>query len=538
MSGKGSGGGTAFEDMSHEQMLAWLDQADPGMVQAAADRLTAAAKEIRKIAEELKVRPQWVEWKGEGAHAFRTWSADLANSTLRLGDFSEGAGKWLSEASGAIAHAQASIPRDTKGAQANPDAANAAHNDPDTGAVSTKPDSEPAALAAHKEKVRLEAAAQMRKLGQTYEWSATQMNRLERPKFPPPPTALVPGGTRSIDGSEAKARPGGIAPGAASSPDGAGVVHVAQGRDSSTGTTAAGGDVRKSPVVASPAHVVPVEAEQPTRMGIDSVASLPQAPHTPSTMGGLPGPSHADAGATPATPTTGMLPSPIAGGPKVTPGPLSPRMPSGRLGPSVPSEPPGLRQTPIGGRTPAMPELGGRTSALPEQGATPSTPGRMQSGSRGVIGGRPVPSPAGNSSGAIPRGTVVGAEEPTARGPVGIAAGARSSGQVAGRQATGPGSRLPVRNSGVIGDNTKQPGRTGARSSSAVGGAVERGGISGGKPTAARGAGARSGGTRQAPQAASTRREDTRRSGRNNRTEDEDEVRRQQDRRYVPPVVD
>lgn len=110
---RGPGGGTSFEGMSHEQMLAWLDRADAGQVQAAAGRLTAAAKAIREIAEELKVRPQWVAWKGEGANAFRTWSADLANSTLRLGNFSEDAAKWLTEASGAIAQAQASIPRET-----------------------------------------------------------------------------------------------------------------------------------------------------------------------------------------------------------------------------------------------------------------------------------------------------------------------------------------------------------------------------------------------------------------------------------------
>ena len=60
------GGGTPFEGMSHEAMLAWLDQANSGTVQGAADRLAAAAKEIRKIAEDLKVRPQWVEWKGGG----------------------------------------------------------------------------------------------------------------------------------------------------------------------------------------------------------------------------------------------------------------------------------------------------------------------------------------------------------------------------------------------------------------------------------------------------------------------------------------
>ncbi|MEU1487069.1 translation initiation factor IF-2, partial [Streptomyces sp. NPDC005752] len=60
--------------MTHETMLAWLDMANSGAIQGASDRLISAAKEIREIAEELKVRPQTVEWKGEGATAFRTWS--------------------------------------------------------------------------------------------------------------------------------------------------------------------------------------------------------------------------------------------------------------------------------------------------------------------------------------------------------------------------------------------------------------------------------------------------------------------------------
>lgn len=192
MSGEGAGGATSFEDMSHEQMLAWLDQANAGTVQAAAARLTAAAKEIRKIAEELKVRPQYVEWKGEGADAFRTWTGDLANATLRLGDFGEDSATWLGHASDAIAQAQVSIPRDKAGAQANLDAATAAHNDPDAATVSHKSTTELAALAADKEKVRQEAAAQMTKLGQAYRLSATQLDGLERPRFPPPPKVIQP----------------------------------------------------------------------------------------------------------------------------------------------------------------------------------------------------------------------------------------------------------------------------------------------------------------------------------------------------------
>lgn len=142
--------GGIFDGMSHERMLQWLDQANSGTVQSAADRLATVAEEIHKIADELKIRPQWVEWKGEGADAFRAWTADLANSTLRLGDFSESSAKWLAQASDAIARAQAAIPRTAEGAQANLDAATMAHNDPDADTISAKSAAELAALAVNR----------------------------------------------------------------------------------------------------------------------------------------------------------------------------------------------------------------------------------------------------------------------------------------------------------------------------------------------------------------------------------------------------
>jgi hypothetical protein len=73
-----------FANMSHEEMLAALDQASPGAVQAGAERLLAAAKAVGKAAAELKTRPQYVEWKGDGADSFRAWGGDLANATLRI----------------------------------------------------------------------------------------------------------------------------------------------------------------------------------------------------------------------------------------------------------------------------------------------------------------------------------------------------------------------------------------------------------------------------------------------------------------------
>ncbi|OLZ60742.1 hypothetical protein AV521_44820 [Streptomyces sp. IMTB 2501] len=496
MPGKGSGGGTSFEDMSHEQMLAWLDQADAGTVQAAADRLAAAAQEIRNIAEELKVRPQWVDWKGEGAHAFRTWSADLANSTLRLGDFSEGAGKWLREASGAIAQAQASIPREAEGAQANLDAANAAHNAPDAAAVSAKAKSELAALAAHKERVRLEAAAQMRKLGQTYEWSATQMNGLERPKFPPPPKAIVPPSGSLTFGRDSSvvgpARSGvGHAPAVTGVPSHA----VAQGPVTHSSSGSVSQPTTSPDHVGLSQHPPAGKAEPPSRMGIDSVGTLPHAPHTAastptSTPSSLPGAGRADGpgpaqpaiippafGSTTRTPEWQAEPvRPVTG--SVTPGrdvtgPLQRGgMPAQRVGmPAGPAEP-GRRTIP--GRPPLV---------QGEEVPTPNS-GRMASGGgNGIVGGRPTTPSTGRPTGAIPRGTVVGTEGPTARGPVGrpTTGAGRPVPQPVGRATGVPDGRTTSPYGRVVGDSTQESSR-GSLSS----GAPVRGGISGGAPTSKR----------------------------------------------------
>ncbi|TXS35455.1 hypothetical protein EAO75_44460 [Streptomyces sp. uw30] len=78
-----------------------------------------------------------------------------------------------------MAQAQAPIPRDVGSAQANLDAARASRNDPDAGAVAAKSESQLAAPAGYKERVRQQVAAQMGKLGQTYAWSATQVDALE-----------------------------------------------------------------------------------------------------------------------------------------------------------------------------------------------------------------------------------------------------------------------------------------------------------------------------------------------------------------------
>ncbi|MFF6993826.1 translation initiation factor IF-2 [Streptomyces sp. NPDC008313] len=505
MPGKGSDG-TSFEDMSHEQMLAWLDRANAGTVQAAADRLVAAAKEIRKIAEELKVRPQWVEWKGEGADAFRTWTGDLANATLRLGDFSEDSATWLSRASDAIVTAQASIPRDKPGAQANLDAATEAHNDPDAATVAHKSTTELAALAADKEKVRQEAAAQMTKLGQSYDLSATQLDNLERPKFPPPPKAIAPpeanrrgdrsdAGRQSDTGQVAAAttRPDSVALGSGEASEASRGVH--------SGVTSRGESLAEIPVAA--------DSLPPTHMDIDSTPVLPQATHPAE-------------GAQSNLPDTGQT--------------------HGRVSPAVGEVPPafgGSTRLPAGPAGPGRATATGRSPLLPGQGGAGANLGRGP-GSTGVVGGRPGVGPVGRPLGAIPRGTVVGAEGTTTRNPVGRAGGPGPVGQTLGRQTQAPGRRVP--NGGALGGKSQQQRPVVGRPSAPVGSGSDgkpagaRGGISGGTPNSTLSGQRNSTGARPAQPKSPPRTEGRREQPR--RRDGDGQARQKDGRHVVPPVID
>ncbi|AYG81421.1 hypothetical protein DWB77_03567 [Streptomyces hundungensis] len=494
------GASTPFEGMSHEAMLAWLDQANSGTVQGAADRLAAAAKEIRKIAEDLKVRPQWVEWKGAGADAFRTWSADLANATLRLGDFSEGSSKWLGHASNAIASAQASIPRDQPAAQANLTAAKAAHNDPDAAQIARKSASELAALEADKEKVRQEAVAQMRKLGQAYEQSATQMNVLERPKFPPPPTAIAPEYDRSRDRNGMDVGSG------RAGQDTASPAHVTPARaareqmpDSDASRQA------RQPGLGVPEPQALIDAQRPVRTDIDSVTSFPGAVQTPGPGGNATGP--ATSGEKPAV---SLYPPAFRGGLSASPVPVDPEPPTA-----------GQRSPWMSGESPS-----GRTSV------------RMPANSPGITGGRPMPAPQSRSGGQIPKGTVVGAGDTQTHGATRPITGAGPVGQVAGRPGAMPKQGpMPLR-SGVSGGSAQQAGRAAGPRSVSAGANGERGGISGGRPIAGNAVGGAAGVGR--PPRDSQKGRSQREAGgsaRGNLVED-DETWLRDDPRVVPPVID
>lgn len=357
----GSGSGTSFENMSHERMLEWLDQANSGAVQGAADKLRHASEEIRKIAEDLKIRPQWVEWKGAGADAFRTWSADLANATLRLGAYSEGASKWLTEASGAIATTQASIPRTESGDKARVEEAQTVSKD--SGASAADKESAAALLSA-KERDRQEAAAQMRRLAQTYSFSSSQMAALEKPVFPPPPDSIVPEREGGISDSEGWASPGSGPGGAGDGVGYAAPTHASSAEVSDLGTS---GAVDRATVHMSAHSGTPVDME------IDGLATLPQSPSTP--VGAPTGP-----------PLTGKPDGSSPPGPSVMP-PVF-----GGNSTLTPNQQGAGRYRGTGVRPPSLPGpngLGtGQTSRMPRDS--------------GISGGRPVAQTGGRPTGGLP----------------------------------------------------------------------------------------------------------------------------------------
>jgi uncharacterized protein YukE len=481
-------GSTSFEDMSHEQMLAWLDQANSGTVRSAADRLTAAAKEIRKIGEELKVRPQHVDWKGEGADVFRTWAGDLANSTLRLGDFSDDAAKWLGQASNAIAHAQASIPRDPKTARADLNAATPVHNAPDATPATTKSATELAAFAAAKEKIRREAASQMLKLGQSYRLSATQLEGLERPVFPPPPKAVQPPDARGRGSQSGIARPdgGGSRILVRSDPVSGSPVQEPAGHFGAAEFQ--GPKPTSHDGVVSGHTLSATTVDPPVRMGVDSLSAPPQVPSTAAGSGdGVSGIGQPPSTVT--TPPGGAMP--VFRGDTHTGTAMPGRTVAGG-GASGSARPEGTVAKHAG---PARSTSAGRSAAAPGQGTAVPSPGRTDGRSgNGVVGGRPTTPSTGRSAGAIPRGTVVGAENAAARGPVGsTAAGVRGAGVAGNGGAPSVGGRAVSPRGGVVGGTPQQPGRVssspcgvgGTGGSVGAGGAV-RDGVSGGTPSTGR----------------------------------------------------
>ncbi|WP_371678333.1 WXG100 family type VII secretion target [Streptomyces sp. NBC_01276] len=471
---------TDFEGYTHEQLLAMIASLDSETVVARATQLSGAAVVIKDIGESLR-KHQVKGWEGEAADAFQTWVTGAGNATLRLADYSEEGSKWLTHAAQTMVEVKANTPKYDTSAAANLASAHEFHNDPDAQQMGRT---------AHAKLTgdRHEAIQQLTKLAQSYDTSATQMNKAEIPTFPPPPKRFEPTGYNDL---EHVSRSGSVDSGSGtgggsylqSSSKGGGSVHGTAGvlDRPSLGSTLQ--------PTAGPMPT-PVLPDRGADVGLDHVAILPDKTLTPVT--GLPG------GGGPALPGGG--------------GPSSvPPMPPLTLPPTrgVPG--------PVGGPLPSVRPPGGGVSS--RVGLPPRD--------TGIVGGKPIAS--GPSAAGIPRGTVIGGEgahpggrgmgspmgggvgggPPSPRGgfPVGRRLAMEPGGVVGGRQAVGGGQSFTQGGSGLV-RNGSGPGTAGS-------------GMGHG------GAGASTPGGRRRGQG----------SGRPGYLA-EDEETWQGDRRVVPPVID
>ncbi len=469
-------------------MLAWLDMANSGAVNIASDRLLSAASEIKKVATELKNRPQRVDWEGEGAYAFRSWSADLANETLRLGEFSSGVSKWLAEASNAIAAAQASVPRTHAGAQANLEAARLARNDPDASTVAREAAE---TLIATQESNRQETADQMRRLAQTYAFSSRKMDALERPVFPPPPVAIVPPEEEHLNGGTDRSF------GSAASPQrvtGYAATRADHGVDVSETTTTS------SPVAYGPSVTATSALSQPVDMEIAGAVTLPDAPAAlPTAPAAAPGSVKGGDGLTP------PVVAPVRGGPGMHP---ESNATGGRSAPNV--RPP----TPsVGG-----PNLGKNLVGRPVPDG-------------GITGGRQLTQPTGRPPTGLPRGNVIGGETThTGRAPMSHGPAAGGSG---GQSGVVGGRRLAGEAGGLVGGRPGQQGQAAGRPFTPGGTGLVRGGAAAEGSRGASAVGRGAGGNAQ-------RRQQMHGEGseRPDYLIEDEETWQQGSRRIVPPVID
>lgn len=425
-----------FESMSHEQLRAMIEHADAETTSALGAKLTSAAGAMTKLGERLKEHASGVEWEGLGGDAFREWVADMANATLRLSDFSKNAGSWMTHAAATLAGVQSAMPAVSSTSQATL-AAYKASNPGQVGAVpaptlsdqsgglqkagaSGPSQKEAYAAQTQLDADRAEAARLMRKLAESYAWSARNISGAGAPTFPPMPGA--PGDRVDREyispvGASAQGvySPGGMATGA----QGGGVQGVAPVSGLASGIADVGAS-SGSVVSATQPLAKPVSVE------VDGGVAVPEAPVLPS--GGAPAPLPHGGG----TSNTSLV-APVAG----LPVPPMGHVPAG-LG--------GGKTGPVGGqRQGTVPGIPGRGLV----GGPGSVPGLPRDG---VVGGRPAPRTSAQVPTQVPRGTVIGTEPGQARTPMGFGAPhAAPPGSPAGRVGAGSGRRLAFEPGGVVG---------------------------------------------------------------------------------------
>ncbi|MFC9925030.1 hypothetical protein [Streptomyces sp. NPDC127190] len=504
---------TDFESMTHEQLAAMLDSASTAGASHLSTKLAKAATTITKIGDDLMQHVKNLEWQGEAGDAFRDWGGQTASATLRLGEYAAVASSWMGTVSQAISEAKAAMPDVSETTQAKTDLANAhatiaaakqpgAHNDPDAQQQARTAKADATAAQQRIEAARGEAIQQMRKLAQTYEYSAQQVNSVTPPTFSPPSNNLNPKqwayDTQHIPtGSNAsapvpRAQTAGSLGGSPSS------------QHHNTSQVAAPRLPHTTEIPVTPVHTPQSKHHAPpVDMGIDSADTLPRTSHDtvspPVPRTNIP---HREL-QLPDQPTA--VPPTFSGG--------------GRGLGSAP-----LPRVSTPGRLPQMP------GAVRPTGGVPHMPRET-----GIVGGRPVTN-TGRPTSGLPRGTVIGKESTQARAPMGRTMTPSSPSGGSARPGGGlvGGRRLASEEGGVVGGRPGQPGGSSGRPFTTGGSGLVRPPANGEESLRRSTAGRATG----SPQQPGTRKSQQQNGQRPDYLVEDEETWTRDNRRPLPPVVD
>ncbi|MEC4017142.1 hypothetical protein [Streptomyces sp. H27-D2] len=515
-------GETDFESLSHAEMHAMIAQTDPAKASIIGQHLTKAADTIDKIGNDLKTHMSGVAWDGEAGDAFREWGANMANATLRLGDFSRSSGAWLDEASTTLAEVKSRMPDPSTSSKTTLDSF-LSHNP--AGLLMLPPKhksgaSEPGqgvlagpthkdALAAQKQLNgdHAEAVRQMTKLAQSYSMSTTFIQSADRPTFPPMPRTIMPTDTRGgIHAAEQQAATGGtVANGAERTPQQHGRATGPDPSDEARAQTSQFKDTGHSNDAGALPPVVQPDRQVGTR--IDGTAVLPQAPT--AAPGGDPGQLVSGGAANGGASLPGSPIPPLTGAVSRTAGPTA------------------------GNRMP----LGIRPPLASGQGTVGGRPGARLPGDHGngIHGGRPAPPGSARPTGQAPRGTVIGGEPTQGRPPMGHGGTGNGGAPSHGQQGNNTGRRLATEPGGVVGGRPQQRPGAGNRPFTPGGTGLVRG--TSGPEGQNAGRNTRSG-VVPPPNANGAGSQRDRRGERPDYLAEDEETWAQGNRRVVPPVID
>jgi hypothetical protein len=303
------------------------------------------------------------------------------------------------------------------------------HNDPDAQKLAATARTDAAAAQHRIEAARSEAIQQLRKLAQTYEFSAQQVNSVAPPTFSPPAGNA---GSRDWWGYDKSH----LSPANTySGPRESGSVHGlagggAAGRPSVEPPTASTASGRSAPHIGDrPGHTA-----EPAFLGIDSVDTQQRTPQ-PSAV------------PTPAEPTSTHREPPLLG--QAGPGLSAPARSGGAAG-----------------ANPAPRSVAGRVTQ--PAGSMPRLPRET-----GIVGGRPIAN-AGRPTSAIPRGNVIGKVGPQGHTPPGRGMSPGSPVNANTRSGSGSGRRLSSETGGIVGARPGRPGREADRPFTAGGSGLIR----------------------------------------------------------------